>query len=322
MCTAVAFNENGLYFGRNMDLEYDFGAKLVRVPREFLLSFKDIGSLEKHYAFMGIAAVVQDYPLFCDGVNEHGLCVAGLNFNGFATCRPKEDSKTNLTPYEVISYILATCKNVSEAKKALERTNLVDIPFMEGLPVPTLHWIISDDNASIVFEFTKDGGKIFDNTVGVMTNNPSFDYHLYNLSFYKNLQTSNPNKAFKENKNMGVGEGSLGLPGDYSSASRFVRACFVKENSPINKSEKFCPVAQTFHILESVQMPRGAVTTEQGIYDITMYSACIDAKNKIYYFKTYDNVNVKAVKLNLENMDNDKISSITLEQKINYEFLN
>ncbi len=316
MCTAVFLNDT---FGRNMDLEYDFGANLVIIPRKFPFKFKREGEISSHFAVMGVAAMVNDYPLFCDGVNEHGLCVAGLNFNGFATCFCEDDTKVNLTPYELISYILATCKDVQTAKNLLKETNLVDIPFMERLPVPTLHWLVSDKNESIVFEFTKDGGKIHDNPVGVMTNNPSFDYHLYNLSFYKNLQTSRPDKSFKEHKNMGVGEGSLGLPGDYSSASRFIRASFVKENSVLHVGDR---IAQTFHILESVQMPRGTVTTDDGAYDITMYSACIDTKNMIYYFKTYDNINIRAVKMHSQDLDGKKLSCFPLESKANYEFLN
>ncbi len=312
MCTALSFVDTNLYFGRNMDLEYDFGANVVIIPRNFELKFKGINNIKTHYAIIGMSAIALDYPLLCDGANEKGLCVAGLNFNGFSVCNDFSNEKENLAPYEIISYILAKCKDVLEAKNLIKNINLCDMPFIENLPVPTLHWIISDKEKSIVFEFTKEGGKIFDNPVGVMTNNPTFDYHLYNLSFYKNLGIDMPNNSFKEFKNMGVGEGSLGLPGDFSSASRFVRATFLKLNSPIEKSDKFSPVSQTFHILNNVAMPRGSVMAN-GNYDITMYSACIDTSDFVYYFKSYDNQNIRAVKMHSYDLDSKDFVSFPLE---------
>ena len=162
-----------------------------------------------------------------------------------------------------------------------------------------LHWIISDKEKSVTLECTKSGMKIYDNPFGVLTNNPAFDFHITNINNYQALHT-----GFAENKlskeaplhNYSLGLGALGLPGDFSSASRFVKAVFVKENSACDGSEKES-VHQFFHILQSVAMPVGCVMTQSGEYEYTRYSSCCNTDSGVYYYTTYFNSTVRSVNM-------------------------
>lgn len=324
MCTAIAWNNGEFYFGRNMDLDYQFNQQVTIVPRAYSFSFKKENQIGAgHFAMIGMAMVIDNYPLFAEAVNEKGLCVAGLNFEGYAYNSPETVSdKHNIAAYEVIPWLLAQCSNVKQAKELLTNTNIVAIAFKEDLPWPTLHWIISDKQGSIVFEFTKDGGKVFDNPFGVMTNNPTFDFHLTNLANYINCSPKYASNNFSPEIDifpLGVGAGSYGLPGDTSTTSRFVRAVFTKINSVCNKTEEDS-VAHFFHILDSVSMQKGSTITKNGVVDITIYSACVNVDRGVYYYKTYNNNQISAVNINNANLENDEliIYPLVTTQQINY----
>lgn len=296
MCTAIAFLNKSLYFGRNMDIEYDFGQKIVIMPDEFPLATKCSGTLLKHYAVIGIARVEEGYPLYAEAYNEKGLCMAGLNFPFNAVYADKEsEGKIMLAPYELIPYVLGKCADIGEARDLISRSEIINRPYKPSLPVAPLHWMVSDKNGSFVVERTSRGLEIFDNPCGVMTNNPPFDSQIINLEKIKGLYVKNPAGYFgkaEPEENYCAGAGALGLPGDYSSASRFVKAVFLKDNSVCGESAESC-VSQVLHILDAVAMPRGSVVTDEGKLDVTTYSCCIDAERGVYYYKTYDGFAVK-----------------------------
>lgn len=149
--------------------------------------------------------------------------------------------------------------------------------------------------------------KIYENPFGVLTNNPPFDYHRVNMTNYMNLTAQSPRNRFAEELELSPyaqGMGAVGLPGDASSASRFVRAAFMKWNSAAPAEEQ-ASVAQFFHILDSVAMIRGAVVTEQGTFDITTYSCCMNGRTGVYYYKTYDNSHLRTMDMHQENLDGD-----------------
>jgi len=296
MCTAISYRSKDRYFGRNLDLERGYGESVVITPRNYEFEMRCVNSLKTHYAMIGMATVVNNIPLYYEATNEFGLSMAGLNFPGNAHYFDFDDSKENITPFEFIPWILGQCKTISEVKEVLSRMNLVNINFSEQLPLSPLHWIISDVNCSIVVESVKEGLRIYENPFEVLTNNPTFDYHMMNMNNYMGLTVGPANNELNKNiqmKNYSLGMGAIGLPGDYSSASRFVRATFVKENSVSNDDEK-SSVHQFFHILDSVAMPKGCVWTPHG-FEYTRYSSCCNVNKGIYYYKTYDCFEIQKV---------------------------
>ncbi|WP_143345523.1 linear amide C-N hydrolase, partial [Enterococcus faecalis] len=148
-------------------------------PRNYKFSFREVGNLDHHFAIIGIAAGIADYPLYYDAINEKGLGMAGLNFSGYADYKKIEEGKENVSPFEFIPWVLGQCSTVDEAKKLLKNLNLVNINFSDELPLSPLHWLLADKEQSIVVESTKEGLRVFDNPVGVLTNNPTFDYHTH-----------------------------------------------------------------------------------------------------------------------------------------------
>lgn len=319
MCTALAWNNGSFYFGRNMDLEYHFGEQAVIVPRGYPISFQKEKTIPAgHYAMVGMAAVTDRYPLFAEAGNEKGLCAAGLNFPGYAFQeKDAADGKYNITAYEVIPWLLAQCQSVEEAKGLLSRARIVAIPFQSSLPLPTLHFMVSDQHSSIVFEYTRDGGRIFENPFGVMTNSPTFDFHLANLANYINCTPAYPKNSFASHyalSPLGVGAGGFGIPGDVSTTSRFVRAVFHKLNSVCGPSRDES-LAHFFHILDSVAMLKGSSLTQNGDVDLTLYSSCIDTSEFVYYYKTYGNSQLSAVHANRVDLNVKDIFCYPLREK-------
>lgn len=315
MCTSIAMNTEDFYFGRTMDIEYSFNEKVVFTPRNYPIPFRRNDTLHRHYAMLGMASVMEDYPLYAEAVNERGLCIAGLNFPDNAYYPPKEDPvKKNISPFELILWICAKCASVTDAKELLASTQLTGIPFNNDLPLAPLHWHIADRECSIVLESTRNGLEIYDNPVGVLTNNPGFSFQTTNLCQYMNLTTACPQNCFTNIKSLvpfGQGLGSFGLPGDYSPASRFVKAAYLSMNSVCEKDE-MSSVSQLFHILDSVSMIRGSVVTKQELYDTTTYVCCMNATQGRYYYKTYSNSQLTAVDLHKENLDADSLKTYPL----------
>lgn len=289
MCTAVSWNSRHHYFGRNLDLEYDIAEQICITPRRYPFRFCHQNTILNHYAMIGTAIVADDYPLYFDAVNEDGLCAAGLNFPGNAVYHSFDENRENVASFELIPWILSQCKTVSQAKMLLENTQITDDFFRKDVKPTPLHWIISDAQESIVLESMTDGLHIQQNPYGVLTNNPPFDFHYYNLINYRHLtaqQSENTFSRFLSLQSYSNGMGAIGLPGDLSSASRFVRASFMKENSIGGSVEQ--DIAQFFHILDSVAMPKGSVILPDGRYEITHYSSCCDTVSGKYYYKTYE----------------------------------
>ena len=323
MCTAVTYRTKSHYFGRNLDLEYSYNETVMVTPRNYPFHFRELPVMENHYAMIGMGYVSEGYPLYYDATNEKGLSIAGLNFPGNADYKPYTEGKDNIAPFELIPWILGQCASVSEAEELLKRINIWNENFSSDLPVSPLHWIIADKERSITLEAVKAGMNVYDNPVGVLTNNPTFDYHLFNLNDYMHLTSEEPRNAFAEGltlKTYSRGMGALGLPGDATSMSRFVRAAFVKMNSVSGESEAKS-VSQFFHILKSVEMQRGCVCLDPNVYEITIYSSCCNTDRGIYYYYTYDNSRINAVDMFREDLEGNKLIAYPLntEQDISYQ---
>ena len=305
MCTAATYKTNDFYFGRTLDYEMSYGEEIVITPRNYRFDFRKTETLENHYAIIGMAHVSEGYPLYYDAMNEKGLCMAGLNFVGNAHYSEAEEGKDNISQFEFIPWILSRCASVQEAVGLLNRINLINIPFSNKMPLAELHWLISDKNKSITVEAVKEGINVYDNPAGVLTNNPTFPEQMFNLNNYINLSPKEPENKFSDKINLKTysrGMGAIGLPGDLSSQSRFVRVAFTKLNSVSGSSEKES-VNQFFHILGSVEQKRGCCDLGNGKYEITIYTSCCNADKGIYYYTTYENRRISGIDMHRENLN-------------------
>ncbi|MGN1166181.1 MAG: choloylglycine hydrolase [Lachnospiraceae bacterium] len=320
MCTAATYKTKDFYFGRTLDYEFSYGEEIVVTPRNYVIEFRNAGKMERHYALIGMAHVIGDYPLYYDAINEMGLGMAGLNFVGNAHYNDPEEEKDNIAQFEFIPWILMQCATVKEARKLLERLNLVNTPFNEKLPLAELHWIISDREESITVESVKEGLKVYDNPVGVLTNNPPFDQQMFELNNYRHLSPKDPENLFSDRLTLNRysrGMGAMGLPGDLSSQSRFIRVAFTKMNSISGDSETES-VSQFFHILGSVDQQRGCCNVGDDKYEITIYTSCCNADKGIYYYTTYENHQITGVDMHRENLDGNMLAKypLILEEQI------
>lgn len=304
MCTAIAYKTQDFYFGRTLDYEMSFGEEIAIVPQNYTLHFRHMGPVKKHYAIIGMAHVPQAYPLYYDAVNERGLGMAGLNFTGNAAYNDVLPDRDNIAQFELIPWLLCQCESVAQARLLLQKINLTATPYSEKLPAAQLHWLLSDAHESIVIESMADGLHLYDNPVGVLTNNPPFAQQLFGLNNYMHLSPRQPQNAFSSALALHAysrGMGALGLPGDFSSASRFVRAAFVRMNARAESTEAQS-VSQFFHILGAVSQPRGCCEVENGQQEFTRYTCCCNATRGVYYYTAYDNHQITAVDMHRENL--------------------
>lgn len=323
MCTAITYKTADLYFGRTLDIEFEIPMNITITPRNYPLDFRKMSSVNNHYAMIGMAMVKDGYPLYFDGTNEWGVCMAGLNFPHNAVYYEERVDKDNITPFEFIPYILSQCKDITEVKERLRNINLCNINFSDSLPLSPLHWIIADKDEAITVEQTSLGLKIYPNPVGVLTNNPPFDYHLTRLCDFMQITSSKPQNLFGNVKlePYSKGMGAIGLPGDLSSSSRFVRAAFTKLNSVSDRGENQS-VSQFFHILGSVEQQRGCTRLEDDKLEITVYTSCINADKGIYYYTTYENRGISAVDMNKCDLNGNKLYTYPLIEKQQIYFHN
>ena len=309
MCTAATYRTKDFYFGRTLDYEFSYGEEITVTPRNYPFSFRYLPEKREHYAIIGMAHVEEDYPLYYDAVNEKGLGMAGLNFVGNAVYGEVREGKENVAVFELIPYILSQCENTEEARELLGKIQITDTRFKEQLPNGRLHWIIADKTEAITVESVTEGLKIYENAPGVLTNNPPFPMQMFQLNNYMQLSSRQPENLFSDQLSLETysrGMGALGLPGDLSSASRFVRVAFTKLHARSGEGEADS-VGQFFHILGSVDQTRGCCELENGKYEITIYTSCCNATKGIYYYTTYTNRQITAVDMHREKLDGTEL---------------
>ena len=310
MCTAAAYLTKDFYFGRNLDYEHGYGEAVTVTPRRYRFALRSGAEFRTRYAMIGMACVAGDYPLYYDAVNEAGLCIAGLNFVGNAVYHPAAAGKENLAQFELIPWLLGQCATVAEARALLARLNITDVPFAPEMPTAQLHWLLADRDACLTVESTKDGLHVYENPAGVLTNNPPFPQQLEALSHYAHLSAKPPVNHFLDAlpySTFSRGLGGLGLPGDLSSQSRFIRAAFVRLNSRSGSGEAES-VSQFFHILRSVEQQRGCCELPSGDCELTIYTSCCNARTGVYYYTTYDGAGIAAVDLHRAPLDGETLA--------------
>lgn len=324
MCTAVRFEKNGLYFGRNLDYEIKFGDNVVITPRNYCFEFRFAGVMREHYAMIGMAHVAENYPLYYDGINEKGLAMAGLNFVDNAFYGEPEEGKFALAPHEFIPFVLGQCSSLAETRELLKKVRIVNEPFNSNYPISELHWMISDKSGSIVAESTKQGFFVYDDPFDILTNNPEFPNQTTQINNYMGVSRKPAENRFCSGiplKAYSRGMGAIGLPGDLSSESRFARAAFIKANSVCGDSEEEC-VSQVFHILASVENPSGCCELENGEFQITQYTCCCNCDKGIYYYNCYNNHQINAVDMHRENLNTCKLIIFEPQDKERINFQN
>lgn len=313
MCTAVSYTPGPHYFGRNLDLERGYGECVAVTARNFPFTFRHTASLYRHHALIGTAAVANGYPLYFEATNEKGLSMAGLNFPGNAVYGPYAQGSKNVAPFELIPWLLGQCTDLQETKQLLRHVHILDESFSDQFPVSPLHWLIADKTGSVTLECTADGMTVWDNPYGVLTNNPPFDFHLQNLHHYMALHEGGADNRLCPRaplSNISFGLGAFGLPGDFSSSSRFVKAVFVKEKSLPGETEGE-NVRQFFRILQSVAMPKGCVKLPSGEFEYTRYSCCCSDTGD-YYFSTYDEPNIRRISLSDSDLECDGLQTFPM----------
>lgn len=310
MCTGVSYTTRNHYFGRNLDLEFSYHETVVVTPRNFPFRFRATDPLETHHAIIGIATIADGYPLYYDAVNERGLGMAGLNFPDNADYKPERAGTTNIASFEFIPWVLGRFATVDEVAAALAAVTITDASFSDAFPASPLHWIIADRDRSITVESVREGLRVYDNPVGVLTNNPTFDIQLFGLNNLMHLSTYPPENTFAPELALdrySRGMGAIGLPGDLSSSSRFAKAAFTRMNSVAGGSESES-ISQFFQILGSVAQQRGCVHVgEEGKYEITIYSSCCNTDTGVYYYTTYENSQISGVDMHREDLDADTL---------------
>lgn len=315
MCTSLTLPtaDGGRLFGRTLDLDTHFGERVVLTQRDFPYRFRYAPAPARRYALLGMASAEESYPLYAEAMNERGLCMAGLRFAGNARYADRPAAgKVNLAPWELIPYLLGRYATIGEVRNALREIQVVGLDFSPRLPAAPLHWHIADRNPAhgeLVVEVTADGMRVFDNPVGVLTNNPPF---LYQLIRYTELARLTP-RASSSGENIplpadfsSLGDGGVGLPGDYSSPSRFVRAATLRRwvmawmhtphvGGEAGREPAINPVAYFFRILAAVSPMAGAVLTPEGTPHRTLYTCCMDARAGVYHYHTEEDHTLHAV---------------------------
>ncbi len=295
ICTALLFKAKNSLFGRTLDVEREYGEEITVIPRGFLSK----SGFKTKYKILSVAKNVSGYPLIFDGMNEAGLSMAGLNFPGNAVYFDEDKSKENLPSYDLILSVLGQFKNITEAKKYFKNLNITNEYFSETLPPSPLHWIVADKDGTFIVEQTKDGLFVFDNPQNVLTNNPPYPMQIENYNKFLNL-TPNHKKTNQDLSYYSNGTGSLGLPGDMTSMSRFVRTVYnldFAERYETNDEN----IRTFFDILGSVRQIKGTVILENGDKEFTKYTSCYDLHNKNGYF--ISNISNKIMVVDMNEFD-------------------
>ena len=285
MCTAISISKYKHYFGRTLDLEYNYNENVIIVPRAYNLKFRYNQSNNNHFAFMGIGIIENNYPLFYDGCNEKGLCIAGLNLPFSTTYSEYKSNKINLCSFELIPFILSNCANCNEVKSILSKCNITNDSFNNYYNNSKLHFMVSDNKTSIVIEIINKNIIIYNNEYGVLTNEPSFIFHLENIKHYNQIDNLINDKL--------KGSHLLGLPGDNISSSRFVRSSINKKYFEFNENN----ISEIFNIFNSVFELNGLSKINDNSFYKTIYISIYNSTDNICYIKTYNCSNIIQINL-------------------------
>ena len=310
-CTGVTLRakDGAVVYGRTMEWgSFDLNSQVVIVPRGYKFTAhtpdkKPGVTWVGKYGFVGLDGL--DFEVYLDGMNEKGLAVGGFYHPGFAEYQKYDPARASecMGPGDVIAYLLSTCATVEEAKAAITKVRVTAVVAQVIGMAPPAHYLITEPSGkAAVFEYLKGELKVFDAPLGVITNAPTYDWHEINLRNYLNLSAvALPSKKIEEMNfaPLGGGSGMIGLPGDFTPPSRFVRAvAFSKSARPTPTGEE--TVYELFRILDNFNVPLGAAEGEgdaktKGMRSSTIWTSVWDTKNKVLYYHTQNNRRVRKV---------------------------
>lgn len=313
------------FWARNYDFPSAEGSTVTLVPRGFDIPLMQDPACEdrltSRYACLGMGAVGQSAaPVLYDGVNERGLCGGTLFYPGFATY-DTNPSATSVNPAFAVTLVLATCADLDEAVAFFTGHNLSSEQVVPGYEMP-MHFFLSDRSGeAVVIEPDAGGLSVHRDTIGVLANAPDYDWHVKNLRNYLTLTPEQPRPAKVLGLDLapyGVGAGSLGLPGDFTPPSRFVRLAYVKANLP-EPANEVQAVTYLFGALGSVAMPEGFVRNESGVGEKTLYTSAMCAESLTYYTSPFSNRRITAYRLSdMVDATELRTFSLPLEQDIDF----
>lgn len=270
------------------------------------------------HGFVGLA--VEQKEFMVEGINEKGLSAGLFYFPNYGKYQPYDETlkKQCLADFQVVSYVLAECSNVDEVKEALSKVRIINIDPRSS----TVHWRFTEPSGrQVVLEIVDEVMHFYENPLGVLTNSPGIEWHWTNLNNYINLQPGNaPEHSFGplDMKNLGHGSGLLGLPGDFTPPSRFVRAAFFQLTAPQQPTARES-VVQAFHLLNNFDIPTGTELpwgkASVELPSATQFTVASDTHNRMLYYRTMYNSNIRCIDLATIDFDQVKYHSEPLDKE-------
>ena len=310
-CTGIKLiaEDGSLVHGRTLEFGIDLDLYAAMIPRGY--SFRattPLGvGLRYKSKYSAIGSAFFEEQLILDGVNEKGLSIGTFYFPGFAGYTPttKDNQSKSLSPIDFPNWILTQFDSVNEVREALQYVVIAPTVALEwGATPPPFHYIVFDKDGNCLVIEPLGGALItYDNELGTFTNSPNFDWHLTNLRNYIHLSTYNATPVSINGlvfNALGQGSGMTGLPGDFTPPSRFIRAAIFSAAATPAKNAN-AAIFQLFHILNQFDIPFGLVKDKTGDIihsEYTQATTAIDPSSNRYYFKTYNNQEIKLFDLN------------------------
>lgn len=318
MCTTIGFKyKEGIVFGRTLEIGIEMDNKILYVPadKEDFIAAKGI-TFPSQYAVLGSSFF--DIESFGDGINEKGLMGSFNLFPKYAGfVKHPVIGSISMTASNAFNYLLSRCKNVEEVKeRAGKITILKEGENKKDVSTESHFFFMDSEGSKVVLE--PENGKLiqYDNPYGVLTNSPEFHWHETNLKNYINLKADNIEEGeFNDSSvsKLGEGTGMLGMPGDFTPASRFVRSAYFVSNTPKNLNRNSA-ILQSFRILSQFDIPKGAVIdSKENLQDETLYTAVMDTKEAAYFVKCHENSNIQSFYIE-DYKDEEDVKFIELEK--------
>ncbi len=328
-CTGIRLTatDGTVVQARTLEFGVEMNSNVIVVPR----GFERIGTTpdgkpglrwSSKYASVGASGV--DLPILLDGVNEKGLAAGLFYFPGTASYirYAEADADKTLAPWELGSWVLENFATVDEVKLAVSKVVVPKVVLKAWGFCPGVHYVVMDATGkAIVIEYVGGQLHVHDNPLGVLTNNPSFDWHMTNLRNYIKFTPTNAPPLRLDGVTLsgfGEGTGMLGMPGDFTPPSRFVRAVAYSYSAEPVKTGKEA-VLQAFHLLNNFDIPKGTIRSgEKDAYgnivaDETQWTSVCDLKARKFYFRTFANSQIRSVDLAAFNVDGGEIQTISMQ---------
>ncbi len=330
-CTGIRLiaTDGSVVHARTLEFGLDLKSEVLVIPRNYARTGQTPDGQDglrytSKYASVGANGV--GLPFLFDGINEKGLAVGTFYFPtsaGYMPYTPEEAPRT-LAPWQVGSWILENFASVDEVRANIGNVVVADVVFQEWGFTPPVHYVVHDvSGSSIVIEYVAGKLQIHDNPLGVMSNSPTFDWHMTNLRNYVNLSVENASAVQLGQVTLlptGMGSGMHGVPGDFTPPSRFVRAA-IYSASVLPSATGEDAVLQAFHILNQFDIPKGVARDQEKdehgniVADYTLWTSASDLKTRRFLIRTYDNSQIRSIDLMSQNLDAGEITVFPIEGK-------